>query len=130
MTPPPAGGRGPLLLGMGWSPDQPGGLNRYFRALFEALDRLGAEPSAVVVGPASDAPDSVRVPAVAADPVPRRVRRYARAVPHEVDLVDAHFSLYSFVPLVLGRLRRTPAVIHFQGPWADESEAAGERSRL
>ena len=37
----------PLLLGLGWSPDQPGGLNRYFGDLLRAL----GDPAAVVVGP-------------------------------------------------------------------------------
>ena len=44
-----------LMLGMGWFPTSIGGLNRYYRSLFEAL----GQARGVVVGPAEDAPASV-----------------------------------------------------------------------
>jgi glycosyltransferase involved in cell wall biosynthesis len=123
-----AGPLRPLLLGMGWAPDQPGGLNRHFRALYEQLEELGHAPEAVVVGPAADAPPGVRVPTAATDPLPLRLWRYAQAVEPRGEVVHAHFALYALLPLLLGRLRGRPLVIQFQGPWADESEAGGERS--
>jgi len=44
-------------------------------------------------------------------------------------VVDAHFALYAFWPVVAGRLRRLPLVVHFQGPWAEESIIARGQHR-
>jgi glycosyltransferase involved in cell wall biosynthesis len=122
----------PLLLGMGWFPDQAGGLNRYFADLYRALETDGLRPRAVVLGPVSDAPERVAAPAISGDPLLQRLRRYARAaraVAPDIDVVDVHFALYGLVP-ILTSLRSKPLLVHFQGPWADESTAAGERSGI
>ena len=120
----------PLLLGMGWFPDQPGGLNRYLRSLHEALERLGEAPSAVVFGPAGDAPPSVRVAGPHEMLLPLRLARFAvqavRAC-RTAELVDAHFALYAVLPGLAPPLRRLPLVVHFQGPWSAESEAVGQK---
>ncbi len=115
----------PLLLGMGWFQDQPGGLNRYFAELLRALERRGTDTRAVVVGPASDAPEAVIVAADAGQALPRRLWRYAGAAGATADLFDAHFALYALLPVLTGR-RGRPLVVHFHGPWADESEAVGD----
>ncbi|HEX2112355.1 MAG TPA: glycosyltransferase family 4 protein [Gaiellaceae bacterium] len=120
----------PLLLGLTWFPDRTGGLNRYLRELFLALEADGARPRAVVLGPA-DPP--TRVAAVASDkaPLPARLVRYAQAAAtagRQADVVDAHFALHAFLPVVLGPLRRRPLVVHFQGPWASESRISGDRT--
>jgi glycosyltransferase involved in cell wall biosynthesis len=118
-----------LLLGLGWFPDQTGGLNRYFRELHEALRDQGLSPRAVVIGPALDVGAEVAVAGSADDPLLSRVRRFTKAAAKQgkhADVVDAHFALYAFVPVVIGALRRKPLVVHFQGPWADESAALGE----
>ncbi len=118
-----------LMLGYGWFPDRLGGLNRYYRDLLEHLP----EARGVVVG--RDASTPARVAGVSGHRRPLAQRLFAvwlaaqRAAP-DVEVVDAHFALYSLAPLWLGRLRRTPVVLHFQGPWADENEAAGDRSRV
>ncbi|HEY8202564.1 MAG TPA: glycosyltransferase, partial [Actinomycetota bacterium] len=120
----------PLLLGMGWFPDQPGGLNRYFRGLLDALRAEGVPHRAVVVGPASDPPPGVAVVSDRAAPLAHRVLRFAEAVRGvradrgPVCLVDAHFCLYGLVPAVLGSVRKLPLVVHFQGPWADEGRSS------
>jgi glycosyltransferase involved in cell wall biosynthesis len=44
-------------------------------------------------------------------------------------VVDAHFALYAVLPVLSGALRGRPLVVHFQGPWAEESAAVGQRSR-
>lgn len=94
-----------LVLGMGDPAEQPGGLNRYVFALAGAL---GVEP--VTVPPRAPLP--VRLVTVA---------RLARGA----DVVDAHLALYAWWPVVVGRLRRTPLVVHLHGPWADEDPGAG-----
>jgi len=104
-----------------------GGLNRYFADLFDALRRCGAAPKALVIGPARDAPVGVDAAGSSSQPLPVRLWRYRQAaerIGDAADVVDAHFALYAFWPLVLGRLRRLPLVVHFQGPWADESAVA------
>ncbi|HUH80056.1 MAG TPA: glycosyltransferase, partial [Solirubrobacteraceae bacterium] len=117
------------MIGMGWFPATLGGLNRYYRGLFEQLD----EARGVVVGPAGDAPSSVAVMADGRSPLPYRLLRVWLAARREArgcDLLDAHFALYAAAPLLSGTARGRPIVFHFHGPWADESAAAGDASRL
>jgi glycosyltransferase involved in cell wall biosynthesis len=116
------------MLGKGWFPAQLGGLDRYYRDLLDHLP----EATGIVVGAAS-APHG-RVIGVSAHERPLPVRllavwRAARRAAGRADVVDAHFALYALAPLWLGRLRRAPVVLHFHGPWADESVAAGDGSQ-
>jgi len=123
----------PLLLGMGWFPDQVGGLNRYFRELACALAAKGIAVSPVVVGPVTDPLLDVVGAGAHGSPLPSRLWRFAQAAGrsgHGADVVDAHFALYALVPAVLGKVRNLPMVLHFQGPWADESVSSGERPWL
>ncbi len=117
------------MLGMGWFPATLGGLDRYYRSLFEQLP----EASGVTVGPAGDAPASMTVVARQESPLPRRLFAYwraARRAARGADLVDLQFALYAAAPLLLGALKDRPTVFHFQGPWAEESVAAGDSSRI
>ncbi|MGH2864521.1 MAG: glycosyltransferase family 4 protein, partial [Solirubrobacteraceae bacterium] len=118
-----------LMLGMGWFPTTPGGLNRYYRSLLEQLP----EASGVVVGPADSPPASITVVDDASRALPRRLLDFclaARRAAAGTDVVDAHFALYAAAPLLLiKRLRRHPLVFHFHGPWAQENLAAGDISR-
>ncbi|MGI8685966.1 MAG: glycosyltransferase, partial [Acidimicrobiales bacterium] len=119
----------PLLLGAHWLTDQPGGLPRYLSDLFDALRAAGLHPRATVAGPAVEAPVGVATGGHFAHPAPLRLIRFALAAGRAsrgVDVVDAHFAFYAFLPVVLGRLRRVPLVVHFQGPWAGESLVEGE----
>jgi len=121
----------PLLLGLGWSPDEPGGLNRYFRDLLVALgaSQPGGVP-AVVIGPASDPLPGVVVVSDRDAPLSARLRAFARQVsPTGIDVVDAHFALYAAAPVLAGSARHVPLVVHFQGPWALEA-AAGRVSTM
>ncbi|MGA2930061.1 MAG: hypothetical protein ABSG43_29545, partial [Solirubrobacteraceae bacterium] len=119
----------PLMLGKGWFPDQLGGLDRYYRELLEHLP----EASGVVIGPGTSAPRRVVGVSAHERPLAHRLVAFWRAAQvgaDRADIVDAHFALYALAPLWFGRLRRTPAIVHFQGPWADENVAAGDGSRL
>lgn len=117
-----------LMLGMGWFPTTLGGLNRYYRSLFEQLP----EARGVLVGPAEDAPASVTVLDDASTALARRLLDFflvARRAATDTQVVDAHFALYAAAPLLLGRrLRGRPLVFHFHGPWAQENLAAGDSS--
>lgn len=128
------GAPAPLMLGMGWFPDEAGGLNRYFRDLHAALGREGPAPAAVVVGPARDPAPGVVVASDRGRPLPLRLagfdlaaRRAARA---GAGLVDAHFALYALLPVRATGLRRWPLLVHFHGPWAGEGRAGGEPSAV
>jgi glycosyltransferase involved in cell wall biosynthesis len=116
-----------LMLGMGWFPASLGGLNRYYRSLFEQLP----EARGVVVGPSEDAPSSINV--VGPAQLPLRLLgfwRSARRAAVGTDVVDAHFALYAFAPLLTGALGGRPLVFHFHGPWAEENVSAGDSSRV
>jgi glycogen(starch) synthase len=117
----------PLVLGMGWFPDQESGLNRYFRNL---LDALGG-PLAIVVGPAGDAPSNVRVVERHESPAWRRMLDVTRATlahASRADVIDAHFAMYAFLPVLLG-LKGKPFVAHFHGLWGTESIAGMRTTR-
>ncbi len=117
------------MLGKGWFPALLGGLDRYFRDLLER------QPAArgIVIGPAPGAPDRVVAVSRHDAPLPSRMLAFAaaawRAAP-EAEVVDAHFALYAIAPLLLRRVRSLPLVVHFQGPWADENVAQGDRSAV
>ncbi len=117
----------PLLLGFEWFPDVPGGLARGFVDLWRGLATDGRRPPAVVVGPVSDPPPEVAV--VDRSWLPLRLLRYgqaARRLRASADLVDTHFALYGIAALLAGAARGRPMVVHFHGPWAQESIAEDE----
>ncbi len=115
-----------LAVGMGWLPEQPGGLNRVFFNLARALPEAGVAVRGLVA--ARVAGGGVEAFAPMASPLPERllaarsgiVRALAEADP---DLVASHFALYT-AP-ALDRLRARPLVVHFHGPWAAETAAEG-----
>jgi glycosyltransferase involved in cell wall biosynthesis len=118
------------MIGSGWFPDEIGGLDRYFTSLFTALrDVRLTDPTAVVMGPVAEPPPGVRVPCRSDDAIVRRAVAGVRAARNiDADVVDAHFALYSLLPVTLSRLRHARLVVHFHGPWADESRHAGRGS--
>jgi glycosyltransferase involved in cell wall biosynthesis len=112
---------------MGWFPDQPGGLNRYFRGLFSALRAAGVETSATVVGPVVDPSDGVVAVSDRNAPLYARLDAFRRRAQLGGDLVDAHFALYA-LPALWRRTKGKRLVVHFHGPWADESRSSGARA--
>jgi len=120
------------VLGQGWFPDDPGGLNRYVRDLLEAFSADGEPLTAMALSPATGAPANVTLAAAAGDPLPRRLRRYhveAARICRDADVVDAHFALYALAPFTAGPARRLGRVMHFHGPWADEVAQMGRGGR-
>lgn len=113
-----------LMLGETSLSARPGGLNRYFDGLYAALQAQAAGPSAVLLGPARDTRRDVAIAADLRAPLARRLlayRRQAIRLAAGADMVDAHFAMYAALPILTTPLRRLPLVVHFQGPWADES---------
>jgi len=118
-----------LQLGMGWFPEQGGGLNRYYYDLVRALPAAGVECDGLVLGEG-----------LAEQETAGRIRTYARSeasilarwsagrkavalavVDRSYDVTAAHFAYYALP--ALGSLRKAPFVVHFHGPWAAESAA-------
>jgi glycosyltransferase involved in cell wall biosynthesis len=67
------------------------------------------------------------------EPSPLRLLRYARAVirqASDADVINAHFAFYALLPTLVSQSRGKPLIVHFHGPWAEESAAAGNGSRL
>jgi glycosyltransferase involved in cell wall biosynthesis len=116
-----------LHVGLESTSARAGGLNRYLEALVAAERADGLDATALVLGEAGSTPEGV----VAAAPVGRplalgavAIDRAARRSPVP-DLADLHFAGTSALTATVGALRRVPTVVHFQGPWADESSASG-----
>src|SRR5262249_52366507 len=113
----------PLIIGNEWLTTQAGGLNRYLADLIGALGAAGADVRAIVVG--CPPPNGPVVGAVSADAslATRLVamRAASTRLATSADVVDAHFALYAGLAIFTTRLRRCPLIVHFQGPWADES---------
>jgi glycosyltransferase involved in cell wall biosynthesis len=113
------------LVGEQWVTQRPGGMNRYLAGLHGALRAAGADATAFVLQ--GDAPLPAGV--VGCGPVdgsaPSRVARVRRAVRSSgpFDVVDVHFAAYA--PGVVLAPRPRALVVHFHGPWADESAAVG-----
>ena len=121
-----------LQLGMGWLPEQPGGLNRYYADLVRALAALGVEVTGLVAGSSEVSRETggrVRAFSAIRAPLPRRLlavrRQCAAALSADPTAVPvAHFALYALPCLDLWRDR--PLVVHFHGPWALEGRTEGE----
>ncbi|HUD70032.1 MAG TPA: glycosyltransferase family 4 protein [Acidimicrobiales bacterium] len=108
---------------------RPGGLNRYLEDLLAAQRAAGTDAIAVVLGDAEQSAhtDGITIARgvsgsmlTAAAAVDRAVRATRRP-----DLADAHFAGTSVLTTTIGALRSVPLVVHFQGPWANESAHAG-----
>jgi glycogen synthase len=123
-------------IGMHWFPEGGGGADRYFHGL--VLELIGHDSAARAFvfgeGRAGDAGGQVRFLGSREQSMPQRLRRLRQGVKEEIlrgsgrVLIASHFALYGF-PL-LDVLWRNAHVVHFHGPWAGESEAEGESSRV
>jgi glycosyltransferase involved in cell wall biosynthesis len=124
-----------LQIGMRWFANGSGGLDRVFHDLANALPAQGVAVRGLVVQPADVAVQTGgRIQAFAGDGagLPSRMLGVRRAVRHyvrsgAVDLVAGHFALY--LAPVLDTLGNTPLVVHFHGPWAQESDVEGQSRR-
>lgn len=121
-----------LQIGMSWFPEQAGnGLDRMFYGLTQHLPQAGVSVHGRVAGSSTVKTTSGNaVSAFAPDEsslvhrlagVRRSVQQVLREEP--VDLVASHFALYT-AP-ILDILGDVPLVIHFHGPWAQESRIEG-----
>ncbi|MGO8864797.1 MAG: glycosyltransferase family 4 protein [Acidimicrobiales bacterium] len=118
-----------LAIGLESRTSRDGGLNRYFSQLVAALGELGTPVVGLVTGQARAGlhDDHVEILTPATASLTNRLRAIASGVKRhaDTDVIDVHFALMA-LPVLVGSLRRRPLVMHFQGPWADESRLMGE----
>jgi glycosyltransferase involved in cell wall biosynthesis len=120
-----------LQIGMGWFGETAGGLNRVYRQLVHELARSGVEVHGLVAGSPGVARDSgghVHAFAPASAPLLARMgalraaaASWLRERPDAV--IVSHFALNALP--VLPQVARHPLVVHFQGPWGEESRVEG-----
>lgn len=116
-----------LQIGMHWFGERPGGLDRMFMEIVGALPAQGVNVRGLVAGsPAVEEASGGTISSFAPPQSPLRtrlwgVRSQARRLrqARRPDVVASHFALYA-APAA-GLFRDVPHVVHFHGPWADES---------
>ena len=124
-----------LQIGMEWfTAAGGGGVSRFYGELFRAL---GPEQGVRLSGLVSSPDDvghltagRVRSFAPQGASMPTRLLGARRAVTRALqaerfDAIACHFALYGAPSL--DHFRRHPLIVHFQGPWAAESRAEGQR---
>jgi len=118
-----------LQIGHGWSPGHPwGGLDRVFYSLMHHFPETGVRAKGLVIGTCPNGnPDVIGAASQATSLVGRltalRHRHEEATQQTAFDLTASHFALYTLP--VLDRLRSTPLVTHFHGPWALEGQEEG-----
>ena len=120
-----------VQVGMGWQPSKAGGLNRMFYELARRLPEVGVDVHGLVVGGpevGTESGGAVRAFSPGGASMWSRVvaaRREVRALvaAHPDAVLVSHFTPYGIA--LLGPSRRRPLVVHFHGPWYDESRSEG-----
>ncbi|MFI5776501.1 glycosyltransferase family 4 protein [Nocardia sp. NPDC051570] len=113
------------MTGSEWFSAAPGGLNRYFTDLYRALRGLDEITlSATAFGTPPPGGSSWGTTGGTTSHRARRafMDRSGLSPKAPNPIVDRHFCLY-------GTPTSGPLVVHFHGPWAQESQAAGETDR-
>jgi glycogen(starch) synthase len=123
-----------LHFGMHWFPERQGGLDRVYYELSRVLPDAGVEFDGLIAGTdrsSLDTHGAVQAFSPANASVLKRLlgmrrtfRKYIET--HNPDLLVSHFALYTLP--VLDKLGSRKLVVHFQGPWADESSVEGNSS--
>ena len=123
-----------LQIGMGWFPEQAGGLNRFYYDCTRHLPAAGVKMRGLVTGSNQvfrESQGQIQVFAPQQVSLLKRwqgLRSTVRQVlkEEELPLVVSHFALYGFP--ILNLIGDRPLVVHFQGPWALESQVEGYSS--
>jgi len=115
-----------LHIGLETPEHRPSGLNRYLSELVVALNGEGVANRVIAVGdaPAQCSPDYVLATSPTAWLPIRLVKLWKLSMQLTPDVLDAHFALYALGPVLNASLHRIPVVVHFHGPWAEESRSA------
>lgn len=111
-----------LMTGSEWFDSRPGGLNRYFLELFRAFSRLDDVRADAYAFEAPPAIEGAHTWGTAQSTLRRLLASRSAPADSEPAVVDRHFALYG-PPRCRHRLALQ--IVHFQGPWAEESRVAG-----
>lgn len=119
-----------LELGMGWFPEQAGGLNRVYHELVRSFPAVGVECVGIITGSdraSRESGGAIRAVVRSEAPIRQRWRMIRREVAEvlanrKIDVIAAHFAIYAWPAL---RLIQKPFVFHFHGPWAAEGTREG-----
>lgn len=130
LAPPPAD-LAVLEIGMGWFPEQAGGLNRVYYDLAHSLPAARVACRGLITGSdlaARETGGAVRAVVRTDAPVFERWKAIRTAVKQtlaaeRIDLVAGHFAIYCYP--ALSAIRGKPFVYHFHGPWAAEGAKEG-----
>jgi glycosyltransferase involved in cell wall biosynthesis len=124
-----------LLVGLGWFPTTPGGMDRYGYELMQQLAANGDRLTLCGVGLPEASPHHAITLTNLANPntpLPQRLwaahqcfRQHRSKMPHP-DAINLHFSLYSF-PLLPDLPPGVTTTCTFHGPWALEGKEEGEK---
>lgn len=120
-----------LQLGVGWFPENPGGLDRIYHDLVTYLPAAGVDVAGLVVGSSGVAAatgGTVRAFAPVNASLSKRLIAARQAIKAMIrarnpQVVAAHFALFAVPGLDLLAGRRF--VVHFHGPWSAESAVEG-----
>jgi glycosyltransferase involved in cell wall biosynthesis len=124
-----------LLVGLGWFPTTPGGMDRYGYELMQQLVTEGDRLILCGVGLPATSPHAAITLTNLANPhtpLPQRLWatrecfRQQRSQMPRPDAINLHFSLYSF-PLLPDLPSGVPITCTFHGPWALEGRAEGQK---
>ncbi|GAB4523045.1 MAG: glycosyltransferase family 4 protein [Pleurocapsa sp.] len=123
-----------LQIGMGWFPEQSGGLNRYYHNFIRHLPSVNIKTTGLVAGSPQVAEDTLgQIMAFSASDASllkrwfeiRKSWQQLRSST-QYDLIVSHFALYTFP--ILNQIKNFPLVIHFHGPWALESDVENNKA--
>ncbi len=116
-----------LQIGMGWFPNRPGGLNRYYYDCANYFPAADIQFDGLVAGTKVKSNSQAKIVPFAASDISLfqrwlKVRKSFQELTSQqnYDVIVSHFAFYTF-PL-LNLLGDRPLVTHFHGPWALESD--------
>lgn len=122
-----------LQIGMGWFPEEQGGLNRYYYGSSNYLPKAGVDIQGLLTGSeqiANTTQQPIKIFASAEAPLLNRWRGIRNSLKQlklsEYDAVVGHFALYTSP--ILNQIGDLPLIFHFHGPWALESSAEKQKA--
>ena len=121
-----------LQIGMGWFPEEAGGLNRYYYGSIRHLPEVGVDIQGFLTGSqtASTIPQQIQIFAPTNTSLLNRWQGIRRSIKQlklsEYDAVVTHFALYTLP--ILNQIGDMPLIFHFHGPWALESNAENQQA--
>jgi glycosyltransferase involved in cell wall biosynthesis len=119
-------------VGLGWFPQNPGGLDRYVYELTHHLAAAGDRISLYALGlPEAEPNSDVQLfnLGVPDSPLWKRLwltrKNFLHSQASKLDAINLNFALYS-LPILQILPKEVPVTFTFHGPWALESEREGE----